>query len=38
MRPFGRLSELVVAIVALLVLLFLPNGLLGLFRLSRGAR
>lgn len=38
MRPFGRLSELVVAIVALLVLLFLPNGLLGLFRFSRGAR
>jgi branched-chain amino acid transport system permease protein len=31
MRPFGRLSELVVAVVALLVLLFLPNGLGALF-------
>jgi branched-chain amino acid transport system permease protein len=38
MRPFGRLSELVVAVIALLVLLFLPNGLLGLFRLKRSAR
>ncbi len=38
MRPFGRLSELVVAIVALIVLLFLPNGLLGLLKWKRGAR
>ncbi|WP_271669846.1 branched-chain amino acid ABC transporter permease [Bradyrhizobium sp. CCBAU 51627] len=37
MRPFGRLSELVVAVVALLVLLFLPNGLLGLVKLKRRA-
>jgi branched-chain amino acid transport system permease protein len=38
MRPFGRLSELVVAVIALLVLLFLPNGLLGLLKLKRSAR
>lgn len=38
MRPFGRLSELVVAVVALLVLLLLPNGLLGLFKSNREAR
>lgn len=38
MRPFGRLSELVVAVVALLVLLFLPNGLVGLLRLKKGMR
>jgi len=38
MRPFGRMSELIVAIVALLVLLFLPNGLLGVFKLIKGAR
>ncbi len=37
MRPFGRLSELIVAVVALLVLLFLPNGLLGLLKLKRRA-
>jgi branched-chain amino acid transport system permease protein len=38
MRPFGRLSELVVAVIALLVLLFLPNGLLGPLKLNRSAR
>lgn len=38
MRPFGRLSELVVAVIALAVLLFMPNGLLGLLRWRRGER
>ncbi|WP_342363128.1 branched-chain amino acid ABC transporter permease [Terrarubrum flagellatum] len=38
MRPLGSLSELIVAIVAVLVLLFLPGGLLGLITMFRRAR
>jgi len=38
LRPIGSLSEMGVAVVALLVLFFLPGGLLGAVRLLRGAR
>ncbi len=38
LRPFGRLSELGVAVIALVVLLMLPNGLLGVIKLVRGTR
>jgi hypothetical protein len=38
LRPFGRLSELGVAVIALIVLLMLPNGLLGVIKLVRGTR
>jgi branched-chain amino acid transport system permease protein len=38
LRPYGRLSELAVAVVALLVLLFLPNGLRGLLTLVKPAK
>lgn len=36
MRPLGGLSEISVAVVAVLVLLFLPGGLLGLFTIASG--
>ncbi len=35
LRPLGSLSELAVALIALIVLFFLPGGLLGLVRLAR---
>lgn len=35
LRPLGSLSELFVALIALIVLFFLPGGLLGLVRLAR---
>lgn len=35
LRPVGRLSELAVAVIALLVLLFMPNGLFGVFKSRR---
>jgi branched-chain amino acid transport system permease protein len=38
LRPFGRLSELGVAVIALVVLLVLPNGLLGVVKLVRDKR
>ena len=38
LRPLGQLSNAVVALIALLVVLFAPNGFIGLFSRTGGAR